>query len=487
MVKRISNKKIAKNLIVSLSAQVVSVLTSFVLGFIVPKFIDELQYSYWQMFLLYVGYVTIFQFGILDGLMLRYSQYDDDELDKPRVRSQYYLLLASNSFITIVSCIAGAFLTDSITEEIVILVMIGVITKNVFAYASQSFQMTNRISKYAIIVIAQRAAYAIAVIILLICGVNDFVWYCIADLIGDVAGIALGMVFNKGLFFGKGLTIKECFKESKFNISAGILLMIASLSSNLIIGSGKMVIQWRWDELLFGQISFSFSVSNVALTLIRSITIVLFPSLKRMGEDELPSMYMKIRNAVSPLLFIILIFYFPGCWILDLWLPNYSDSLVYLGILLPFIIFNAKVSLLTNNYLKVYRKEKLLMIINVVSVAAGFLLSLLGAYILNSLDFVLYALVAVIMLRSIVSEIVVTRIIKKNITLDFIIELVMTIIFIAAVRYLSRWWACLAYAIALVIYAIIYRKSIVALFHTVINLLKRNKPKASTPTEGKNN
>lgn len=475
MASKISNKKIAKNLVVSLVAQVISVMTSFVFGFIVPKFIDELQYSYWQVFLLYLGYVTIFQFGILDGLMLRYSQYDDNELDKPRIRSQYYLLLASNSFITIISCICALFISDGITKEIVVLVMVGVVTKNVFAYASQSFQMTNRINRYAIIVIAQRVAYAVFVVALILCRVNDFTWYCIADLVGDVVGILLAVIFNKGLYWGKGLTIKECFKEAKLNVSAGLLLMVASLSSNFILGSGKMVIQWRWDELIFGQIAFSFSVSNVAMTLIRSVSIVLFPSLKRMDEDELPDMYMKIRNAFSPLLFIVLIFYFPGCWILELWLPNYADSLVYLGILLPFIIFNAKVSLLTNNYLKAYRKEKLMLVINVAAVAIGMAVFAIGAYVLNDLEFVLYALVAVIMLRSVASEIAVTRIIKKNITKDFIIELVMTIAFIVAVRYLSLWWACLAYACALVVYSVIYRKSIAAFFRTILNMFKRKK------------
>ena len=481
MASKISNKKIAKNLVVSFAAQIISVMTSFVFGFIVPKFIDELQYSYWQVFLLYLGYVTIFQFGILDGLMLRYSQFDDDELDKPRIRSQYYLLLASNSFITIISCICALFISDGITKEIVILVMVGVVTKNVFAYASQSFQMTNCINRYAIIVIAQRVAYAVFVVALILCRVNDFAWYCIADLFGDVVGILLAVVFNKGLYWGKGLTIKECFKEAKLNVSAGLLLMVASLSSNFILGGGKMVIQWRWDEFVFGQIAFSFSVANVAMTLIRSVSIALFPSLKRMDEDELPDMYMKIRNSFSPLLFIVLIFYFPGCWVLELWLPNYADSLVYLGILLPLVIFNAKVSLLTNNYLKTYRKEKLVLVINVAAVAIGVAIFVLGAYVLNSLEFVLYALVAVIMLRSVASEIAVTKLIKKNIINDFIIEFVMTIAFIVAVRYLSLWWACLAYSCALTVYVIIYRKSIAVLLKTIISMLK---PKKTPHAEG---
>ena len=33
----------------------------------------------------HVGYVGVLHFGLLDGIVLRYSQYDYDELDKPRI------------------------------------------------------------------------------------------------------------------------------------------------------------------------------------------------------------------------------------------------------------------------------------------------------------------------------------------------------------------------------------------------------------------
>ena len=77
--------------------------------------------------------------------------------------------------------------------------------------------------------IAQRLAYGLTVVILLVCKVNNFYWYCIADLIGDCVGIAIGFVFNRGLYFGKSLKPKEAFKELKENISSGILSVVASL------------------------------------------------------------------------------------------------------------------------------------------------------------------------------------------------------------------------------------------------------------------
>lgn len=463
----IKKNSIAKNLILSVVAQVISLSVSFVLGFIVPKFIDEYQYSYWQTYVLYVGYVGVLQFGLLDGIVLRYSQYNFENLDKARMRSQFQFLLIFTTFLSILSCVISSLILGNTYFWVAILVSIGIITKNIFGYTSYSFQITNRINKYAILVIAQRAAYAVFVVVLLIIRVNDFYWYCIAELFGDVFAIILGSFFNRGMYFGKALPIKDCFKETWLNVSAGLFLMIANLSSALIVGAAKMIIQWRWDELVFGKIAFSFSVSNLFLTFVTAISVVLFPSLKRMEQSELPSLYYKIREIISPILFVALLLYFPVCKILNLWLPNYSVSLPYLGILLPIIVFSSKVSLLTNNYLKAYRKEKQMLLVNLISIAFGIGLFALSAYVFTNLDFVLYSVVLTVVVRSVASEIIVIKVIgqtNKKIIFDFIIELIMTVIFIAVTKLTGLLIGGLVYLGATAIYLIIYRKSLISLF-----------------------
>ena len=81
-------------------AQIVSLLVSAILNLIVPKYVSVVQYSYWQTYLLYISYVGILHFGLLDGLVLRYSQYDYDELNKPLFRSQFQALFCIDLFIS---------------------------------------------------------------------------------------------------------------------------------------------------------------------------------------------------------------------------------------------------------------------------------------------------------------------------------------------------------------------------------------------------
>ncbi|MDE7083209.1 MAG: hypothetical protein K2O89_05885 [Clostridia bacterium] len=467
MAETITTKKFAKNVVMSIVAQIISLAVSFVLTLILPKYIDKFQYSYWQTYILYVGYVGVLHFGLLDGLVLRYSKFDYEELDKARLRSQFIILLIFTSAITLITTAVSLLALGAPLEIIFILVAVGIVTKNLVTYSSYMLQITNRINKYVILTIAQRLTYGLVVVVLIACKVNDFIWYCVADLCGDAVGIVIGVIFNKGLFFGKAIPLKEAFKELKVNVLAGIILMLANWSAMLMIGSAKMIVQWHWDELVFGKVSFSFNVSNVFLVFVTAISVVLFPSLKRIDQEKLPSMYKTIRGILSPLLFFMMIFYFVGSWLLKMWLPDYEISLYYLGIFLPIIIFSSKVSLLTNNYLKVYRKEKLMLLVNAISIAVGAVLFTLCAFVFDNLTAMLGCVVFVIMLNSVLSEICVLKTIHVKIIKDFIIEAVMTVAFILCATLLSLWIGLAVYCGVFAVYAAINYKSIINLFRKV--------------------
>lgn len=456
---RIGIKQVKRNILVSMLAQIISLLVSFVIILIVPKYISEIQYAYWQTYVLYVGYVGVLHFGLLDGLILRYSQYDYDELDKEVLRSQFKMLLfVSGFFVILVVSISSIFLSGAY-HIVAVLVAIGIITKNQVTYTSYTFQITNRINKYVILTIVQRASFGIISIVLLLVGVDDFYWFCLAELFSDIIAIIVGASLNKGLYFGKTISIKNTLNETWVNLSAGFLLLIANWASMLLIGGARMVVQYRWDDLIFGKVSFAFSLSSLFLTFVNTVSVVFFPTLKRMDPDELPSLYRKIRNSLSPMLFLFMLSYYPGSWVLEKWLPAYKPSLIYLGLLLPIIIFTSKVSLLTNNYLKAYRKEKTLLLINVITVVLSFVLYLFSAYILNNLTVMLLSVVLIVILRSVISEIVVMRLIKTEFWRDFAIELFMTLMFVVSTMYFSRGLSFGVYSATLIVYLFIYRKN----------------------------
>ena len=114
-------EKNRKNAAMSVTAQLVSVLVGFVLNLVVPKYISEYDYSYWQTFLLYSQYLGILHFGLLDGIVLRYSQYDYGELDKKSVRSQYLAVMAADLVLSLVLLFWALFFFTGVNRVLGIL------------------------------------------------------------------------------------------------------------------------------------------------------------------------------------------------------------------------------------------------------------------------------------------------------------------------------------------------------------------------------
>ena len=88
---------------------------------------------------------------------------------------------------------------------------------------------------------------------------------------------------------------------------------------------------------------------------------------------------------------------------------------------LPIIIYRTRVSLLTNNYLKAYRKERTLLLINIVSVVIAILGGAFICYVLNSIDLMLIYTVLTFMLMSIFAEFAVCKLVKTNFVKENII------------------------------------------------------------------
>lgn len=460
MSSKVSFNQIKKNVGLSVIAQIISLAVSFIMNLILPKFISEYQYALWQTYLLYVGYVGILHFGLLDGIVLRYSQYDYDELDKPRIRSQFKCLLAMTSAFCLIAIVCACVFSQGEMRLVFIMTAIGIVVRTMFAYTSYSFQITNRIKHYAGMIIGYRVFYGLGAIIMLLLGFHNFYFFCIVDLSSDVFGILFSSRHNQGMYFGSSLSVRGTLEEARKNISAGIMLMISNWSSFLLTGSARMIIQWHWDKITFGKVSFAFSITNLFLTFVTAISVVLFPSLKRTDKENLPKVYKKIRDVMNPLLIIVLVFYYPGCWILRRWLPGYNSSLLYLGILLPIIIYSSRISLLTNNFLKALRKEKAMLIINLSSVGIAIFLFIFSAYVADNLRMLLIFIVCAIMMCAILSESIVMKALNIFDMKSFTSEVVMTVIFIMSTMMPFQIIGMSIYSVAVALFLFLNRKSI---------------------------
>lgn len=450
-----------KNCSYTLISNLISLLVATLLVLIVPRLIGVEEYGYWQLYLFYSSYVGFLHFGWNDGIYLRYGGKEYKELDKGLFFSQFYMLFILQLIIVVIIwSISVIFLNDGNKVFILQMTAICMLIVNVRYMLLYILQGTNRIKEYAHITMMDRILYCCLVIVFLLFGVREYRLMIVADLTGKFISLSYSMYCCQDMLFRRISTFYFSFREAIENISVGIKLMFANIASILIIGVVRFGIERSWNVETFGKVSLTLSISNLMMLFINAVGIIMFPILRRTDEKKLPNIYVKMRDFLMAILLGALIVYYPLKVVLLLWLPKYADSLKYMALVFPMCIFEGKMALLINTYLKTLRKEKLMLKINLISLGLSVILTFVNTVLLKNLDLAIASIVVLLAFRCALAEMFLSKILKISLYKDIVLELTMTLIFILTGWFINSWVTVLLYTVAYIIYLFIKRKDI---------------------------
>jgi O-antigen/teichoic acid export membrane protein len=453
-------KEFAKNFSYTVLVNVITLLITAILTLIVPKFFGTKEFAYWQLYVFYLSYVGFFHFGWADGVYLRYGGEKYDGLDQSKFVTQFWLFVLLQSTIGIIFTVFLFLIKDADKSYTLLMTIIYGIIVNPRYLLLFVLQGTNRIKAYAKIMLLDRILFTILVLLILIIGNRDYKSLIIADVISRGISMIYTMYICKEIVFGKLSPLKGGFVEAWDNISVGIQLMLANIASNFIIGIVRIGIERKWGIEAFGKISLTISISNLLLNFINSISVVIFPLLRRSSKESMSQTYLNIRSLLMASVFGMLLVYQPARSILSIWLPQYAESLKYMVLLFPICVFESKTALLTNTYLKTLRKEKYILLANVTAVLLSLFFVAITVFTFKSLTMSIISVVVLVAFKSIYAEILISRILSLHMLKDIFVELGMTIIFITCGWFISGWLNVLIYFVAYFIYLIINRSNI---------------------------
>lgn len=447
---------IIKNISYTIFSNIVSLGVSVLVTLIVPKLFGVEEYGYWQLFAFYSSYVGIFHLGWNDGIYLRYGGENYDSLDKNSFHSQFVMLSLSQLVISvIIVLISTIFVNDMDRRFIFYMLSIDLILVNLQGFLNLLLQATNRIRAFSSVILVNRVIYFLILVLFLILGSRNFKFMVLADLLGKGFGLALAIYYCRDIVIRHIVGIYFNFREVYLNIIAGSKLMIANFSSMLIIGTVRFGIERNWSVSTFGKVSLTLSISNMMLVFINAISVVIFPILKNINEKQYTRIYYTLRDILMTLSFGLLLIYYPAKVLLSDWLPNYSEALNYMGILFPIFIYEGKISLLLNTFFKVLRKESELLKVNLITVTASAIISILTTIILKDLDLAIFSIVILLALKAFLAERILARTLQISLLKDFILESMLTLIFIFSGWVINSWLTPLIYLVFYMVYLIV--------------------------------
>lgn len=431
--------RLAKNAVYSFGSNLVSLLIAVFVVLIVPKFIGVNDYGYWQLYIFYCSFIGFLHFGWNDGIYLKLGGDNYKELAKEEYFSQFLSLLAMQLFIFLLGYFY--FINASYSEDkVYVLLMTGVsmVITNLRYMILYIMQATDRIKEYAIVTVIDRLMYLSVILLILFLNKNNYKILILGDILGKVFSFMLCIYYCKDIILQPLRSFYFNFKEIVDNIRIGSSLMFANISSKLIVGNVRFGIEYIWSIAVFGQISLILSICNFSMVFLNAISTVLFPFLRKVKEEDYRRIFIDINCILSPLLIGVLLLYFILNPLLRIWLPEYASHFKYLSVLFPIIIFEGKVTILYSTYLKVLRKERLLLVINLITLFLSLFLTFVTAWYFKNLDYVVFSILILIAFRSILSEYYLGKLLRISILKDLIIEMTLVCLFLVVAALFSN-------------------------------------------------
>lgn len=456
-------RQFMKNIVGAVGANVVRLMISVALTLLLPRLMGQEQYSYWQLYLFYTTYLAYSSLGWCEGFTLKYGGARYNELNKPLIIGQIWLLFGYE--LLFFGGLWLVILAVGIEQPKYVLLLLACASSvfDIIRYMIQSVLHTvNRIQDYVRVVLLERLLFAVYAAVALLLGFDSALALICAEIAGRVLSMLYAFGHIKDMAGIRPAPVKAAAREAKSEISIGCKLLWALLASQLVIGIIRFAIEQKWGVLQFGQISLTISLSNMVVSCVAAIGVVIFPMIKRMQPERMERMYAPVRTLMSALIWGLMLFFAPGKWVLTRWLPQYEGALRYLALLLPLCLYESRTAMLTTTYLKAYREEKNILVANAVSVALSAVAAGITVFAVENLTLAVLAITLLCMVKAYLTEFYVCRHVSFLLGRELLIESGLMAVFMLGGWYGSYLTALGLYALGYALYLLLERRSVQA-------------------------
>ena len=257
--------------------------------------------------------------------------------------------------------------------------------------------------------------------------------------------------------------LSQTLREMIDNMSFGWTLTLSNIVSTLVLGVGRFFIKNEWDIITFGKVSLALSMSLFMIMLITQLGLTLFPYIRKADEEKRKSVFSTLNGLLSMMFYLTFIIYFPIAFIVRVWLPQYTDSVNFMSILCGICLFEGKMSMLCITYLKCFNEQRLLLKINIMTVAISFLLAVLSSVVFHNLTMAIYSMIIAVAFRCVISILFLQKRMGMGHGYTVVIQdLAMIFVFLVFQSLLPEWLSLVSITLLLSVLYIYRRKDIIS-------------------------
>lgn len=452
--------KLIKSMSYAVVAQGVSLLVSIFMSFFVSRYMSIDGYGYYQLFLFYSTYVGLFQFGVSEGVYLENGGKKFSQLESPKLKQLFFNTFFVELIVLAVACsILGSLTSDNNKKYVILLIALYSVTYLFVMYFGMLLQAVNLTEKYSRSIIVGKLTTLLLFFGLVIMKNYDYYWYCIVFLAGYVLSGVIVTYDCRDILKERIKPEFILFKNKKI-IIAGSSLLLSGLISSFIIGINRIYIEQFLGIEIFAKVSMALSLCNFVILFAIQVGMVMFPSVVVLQEDVKARLYEKLNDYTGLIAPVVFLGYVPLRIILSLWIPQYTDSIRWMLLFVPYMVYEIKTQVMYNTYIKALRKEKLLFLVNLAALIACGLLN----YVIIKITKDVVLLFWVVDIVMIIKSFYLSKRIEKEYNLNMSVKLIAEAMCCCAASYLvySHYGigtTIIATAVYLLYFLIITRKT----------------------------
>lgn len=339
-----------KSLLKVFSANFLQLISSLIIGFIVPIILSIEGYANLKTYTLYISYIGFLHFGFVDGLYIKYGGKKYEEINKEELKGEHNFLFILELIVSLVIL----FLSIIFKDIILLLLSITILPYMLATFHKNIFQATGKFEKYSKIMYIYSFSYVIFNIFLaIIFKSQNYIYYCLTTFVSNLISIlVIEYIFLKDLKNIKSrINVKSCIKDMK----VGFIILLGNLSVMALFGIDKWFVKFALTIEDFAYYSFAVSMFNIMNTLVNSVSITfynyLFSNNTKENINRLKRYLITLGGCAS-------LGYFALSFIVNYFIKKYIPSLNIIAVTFAVFPYMILIKALYVNLYKVNKDEK---------------------------------------------------------------------------------------------------------------------------------
>lgn len=369
----------AKNFIMVIGSNILSLLSLLLVGFVLPKQLGVTGYAYYRVYSLYVGYAGFLHFGLVNGIYLKYGHCNKDELPVEKFRKFSRIMIGLQLAVAIV--LAGIVLLmqghlDQYTLVAYLFVALNIPLINIKWFYSSINQFTKRFIIDSCVTLLQSGLIVGMVVAISVFGWYNYTIVLIITTVVNAVCMIMVMLQNNALVFGTSR--EKVWQETGVLIKSGFFVMLSEFVAIIILGIDSIFVQNLFTVTDFAMYSFAVSILTVIYALISTVSNLIYPYLVRADSEKYGEYYSLMSDVLTVVSVLSMLAYYVAQFIVKKWLGEYEDSLGITAILFGTVVFRTLIMLVCGNYFKALKMIKEFTRNNVFAIIISFVTDLIA-------------------------------------------------------------------------------------------------------------